>query len=408
MSKLSNLEANLELINLSKSISCLDEFTKQFNNLVSTGCLTNVFRATIYTIVNLNNNNNEKCMIICDKFNDCYVIYSESCSDVEDMIKHILNKNIKQDVLHTLLVRYMYLCQSVYPTEFMNVIDHVKLYLMFIEYSFYTISHEYEQIYLHFKNNKVDINKYNDIVVDNIIRKSFNYITVNIDIFDFTSEQLYKLNLYKCLNTRNTLYQTMIDSKFNYNVVKHILDTNPNYTPDSFIHNDVMVYCSSNKIRKIFKLLMSYGCFPQYINIVKYVIRYSIDMSLETLNIDDDDVHVGNRYLKLLIDNVVINPDDKMIYIPKYRNNIVLPVKRYFDDDSHVNINIFLASIVGHEDETMRVKDFRDIVKRKYKHHTHIYSHTVYMHVDSIYLMNGYTYIKTDSFIDYVLDKYSP
>ncbi len=32
----------------------------------------------------------------------------------------------------------------------------------------------------------------------------------------------------------------------------------------------------------------------------------------------------------------------------------------------------------------------------------------VYMHVDWVYLMNNYTYIKTDNFIDYVLDKYSP
>ncbi len=408
MSKLSNIEANLELINLAKSISCLDEFSDQFNILVSSGCLTSVFSATVDTIVFLDSVDNvyEKCMIISDKFNECYIIYSESCSDVEDMIKHILNKNIKQDVLQLLLVRFMYISNNIYPTEIINVIDHDKLYLMFIEYSFYTISHKYEQIYLYFKNNKVDIDKYNDIVVDNIICKGNNNL-VNLDIFNFTSEQLYKLNLYECLNTRNALHQTMIDNKFDYNVVKHIFDTNHDYTPNSFIYDDVMVYCSSIKIRKICKLLMSHGCFPQYINIVKYVSRYSIDISLETLNTDD--LNRNNYYkLKILINIVVasVKPDDKKIYIPKYRNNIVLPVKRYFNDDSYVNINILLASIIGHEYDRMKVKDFRDIVKQKYEHY--INSISVYMHIDYVYLMNDYTYIKTDNFIDHVLDKYLP
>ncbi len=398
---LSNLEANIKLINLAKSISCLDEFTKQFNNLVSSGCLTNVFFDTIAKV-----NCDEKCIIISNKFNECYIMYLDICSDkFDDIFKHISNENIKQDVLHTLLVRYMHKCEHIYPTKFVDIIDLDKLYLLFIEYSFCTISYEYEQIYLHFKNNKVDIDKYNDIIVDNIIRIG-NKDLVNLDIFNFTSEQLDILNLCGCLNTIDALHKTMMNNKFDYNVVKHIFDTNPNYKPDICIYNDVMRYGTTKNISKIFELLKSHNCYPKYINIVKYVILYNIDISLETLNIDDLDYI--NYPLKLLIDNVVINPDDKNIYIPKYRENIVLPVNRYFDDDNYVNINIFLAFIVGHEDEIIKVKDFRDIVKQKYDYRAYINYNNVNRHIINISFINFYTYIKIDNFIDYVLDKYSP
>ncbi len=403
---LSNLEANLELINLAKSISCLDEFTKQFNNLVSSGCLTNVFCETIYTIANFYNGYDiyEKCMIISDKFNECYIMYLDTYSScVIDIIEHISNKNIKQDVLHALLVGYMR-SEHIYPTKFVDIIDLDELYLLFIEYSFCTISYEYEQIYLHFKNNKVDIDKYNDIIVDNIIGKG-NKDLVDLNIFNFTSEQLDILNLYGCLNTIDTIHQTMIDNNFDYDVVKHIFDTNPDYTPNSLIYNYVIDYYCGKNVDKIFELLMSRGCYPKYINIVKYVIEHSANTSLETFDADCNNI---NHSLKSLINNAVVNPDDKKIHIPKYRNIVVLPVNRYFDDDSLVNVNIFLASIIGHEDETMKIKDFRDIAERKYKYCTYTCPHTVYMHIDHVYLMNDYTYIKTDNFIDYVLDKYSP
>ncbi len=407
MSKLSNLEANLELINLAKSISCLDEFTKQFNNLVSTGCLTNVFDATIYTIAKLkhDNNINEKCMIIHDKFNECYLMYLNMYSiSVINLIEHISSKNIKQSVLHALLVRYMYISNNIYPTKFVDIVDLDKLYLMFIEYSCFTILHKYEQIYLHFKNNKVDIDKYNDIVVDNIIRRG-NKSLVNLNIFNFTSEQLDKLNLYSCLNTRDTLHKAMIDNNFNYNVVKHIFDTNPDYTPNNFIYNDVIDYYFGKNIDKIFELLMSRGCYPKYINIVEYVVKYRVDISLETFNTDDNNI---NNSLKSLINNAVINPDDKKIYIPKYGKYIVLPVNRYFNDESYININIFLASIVGHEDEIIKVKDFRDIVKREYGYCAYINSNNVNRHINDISFIKNCTHIKTNNFIDYVLDKYSP
>ncbi len=408
MSKISNLEANLELINLAKSINCLDEFSKRFDNLVSSGCLTNVFGATIDTIANLNCDNDidKKCMIISDKFNECYIMYLDTYSScVIDIIEHISNKNIKQDVLHALLVGYMR-SEHIYPTKFVDIIDLDELYLMFIEKSRFTISYQYEQIYLHFKNNKVDIDKYNDIIVDNIIRKGDKDL-VNLDIFCFTSEQHNKLNLYGCLNTIDTLHQIMMKNKFNYSVVKHIFDTNPNYTPDIFIYNDVMRYFYGDNIDKIFELLKFHDCIPQYINIVKYVIRYDIDISLESLDTNYlGDYGINNRYLKSLINIVVINPDDKKIYIPKYHENIVLPVNKYFDDDDYVNNNSFLASIIGRDNEIIKVNDFRDIVKQKYKHY--IYSLSVYTHVDSIYIIKDYTYIKTDNYIDYVLDKYSP
>ncbi len=224
MSKISNLESNLELINLAKSISCLDEFTKQFNNLVSSGCLTNVFGATIYTIANIDyndnfdyvDNNDEKCMIISDKFNECYMMYLRTCCNNKNTYKHILNNNTKQYLLHEILVKYMYTHKSIYTTHFIDVIDLDKMYLMFIKYSRFTISYQYEQIYLYFKNNKVDIDKYNDIIVDNIIRKGDKDL-VNLDIFNFTSEQLDILNLYGCLNTIDTLYKTMMDNCFDYN-----------------------------------------------------------------------------------------------------------------------------------------------------------------------------------------------
>ncbi len=411
---LSNLEANLELINLAESIACLDEFTKQFNILVSSGCLTNVFSATIYTIAKLehNNNNNEKCMIISDKFNECYIMYLNTFSVGFDYIfKHISNKNIKQDVLHALLVSYMFNYYSVYSTEFINVIDLdlEQLYLMFIECSHKTILHIFEKIYLHFKNNKVNIDKYNDIIVDNIICEN-NKKLVNLDIFNFTPEQLYKLNLYGYLNTIDTLHQTMIDNYFDYDVVKHILDTNPDYIPNSFIYNDIMDHCSSENISKIFELLKSCGCFPLYINIVKHIIWRGVNISLETLNNEDFVDHNNDYRLKYLINNVDINPYDKYIYIPKYRNNIVLPVKRYFDDDIYVNINIFLASIIGHNNEIIKVKDFRDIVKNKYYDCAHIpyFNALSYIHIDDILTVFSFAYIKTDNYIDYVLDKYSP
>ncbi len=405
---LSNLEANIALINLAISILCSNEFSKRFDDLVSSGCLTNVFCETIYTIANFYNGFDiyEKCMIISDKFNECYIMLFMTFDKYKfnNVFKHILNNNIKQDLLHILLVEYMYDNESVYPTEFIDVIDLDKLYFVFINYSFSSISHKYEQIYLHFKNNKVDIDKYNDIIVDNIINRGNNDL-VNLDIFNFTFEQLYKLNLYGCLNTIDTLHQTMIENNFDYDVVKHILDTNPNYAPNIFIYNHVMIY---KNISKIFELLMSRGCFPQYINIVKYVIEYNIDISLDTLNTDDLDDDIINCPLKLLINNVIINPDDKKIYIPKYREIVVLPVNRYFDDNSYVNINIFLASIVGHEDKIIKVKDFRDIVKLNHYYSTYINSNNVYRHVDDISFIKNYTYIKTDNFIDYVLDKYSP
>ncbi len=418
MSKISNLEANLELIYLAKSISCLDEFTKQFNKLVSSGCLTNVFGATIYTIAKLKHDNNisEKCMIICDKFNECYIIYLNTYSiSVINLIEHISSKNIKQNVLHALLVRYMYTSNNIYSTKFVDIVDLDKLYLMFIEYSYITISHEYEQIYLYFKNNKVDIDKYNDIVVDNIISKGDKKL-VDLNIFNFTPEQHNKLNPYGCLNTidTHTLRQIMIDNNFNYNVVKHILDTNPNYTLDTFIYDDVMEYCSSKNISKnisnIYESLLSRGCYSQYINIVKYAVKNNTDISLYSLNTNYLDDYGVDDDLKLLINNVDAKPDDKKIYIPKYREDIVLPVKRYFNDDSYVNINIFLASIIGYEDEMIKVKDFRDIVKHKYNDCVYIpfYDMLVYIHIDDIYTEFSRVHIKTNNFIDYVLDKYSP
>ncbi len=412
MSKLSNLEANIELINLAKSISCLDEFTKQFNNLVLSGCLTNVFCATIDIIEKLNHDNNiyEKCMIISSKFNECLLFITFDKFIFNNVFEHILNNNINQDVLHEILVRYMFTYDSVYPTEFIDIIDLDKLYFVFINHSFRSISHKYEQIYLHFKNDKVDIDKYNDIIVDNIINRGNNDL-VNLDIFNFTFEQHYKLNLYGCLYTKDTFHQTMIDNGFDYNVVKHILDTNPNYTPNIFIYNDVIKCYYGINIDKIFELLMSHGCFPQYINIVKYVIENScFNISLESLNTHDLDDRDINRALKSLIDIVDVNPDDKNIYIPKYHENIVLPVKRYFNDNSYVNINIYLASIIDHEDENkmIKVRDFRDIVKQKYNHHVYIFSYAVYTHVDYINLTKYCTCMKTDNFIDYVLDKYSP
>ncbi len=207
----------------------------------------------------------------------------------------------------------------------------------------------------------------------------------------------------------------MMDNCFDYNVVKHLFDTNPDYTPNVFIYNDVMRYSTTKNISKIFELLKSHNCYPKYINIVKYVIRYHIDISLETLNTDDLDDDIINHSLKLLINNVVINPDDKKIYIPKYGEYIVLPVNRYFDDDDYVNINIFLASIIGietvmiHEDKIIRVKDFRNIAKQNYNNCTYIniYDIFTYIHTD-VRIANIYRYIKTDNFIDYVLDKYSP
>ncbi len=405
---LSNLDANIELINLAKSVSCLDDFTNQFNILVSSGCLTNVLHVTVDTIAKFCKGYNiyEKCMVISDKFNECYLMLIDSYG-FSNIFRHILNKNVKQDLLHEIFVEFMYQCNHIYPTKFIDVIDLDKLYLMFIERSNFTISYSYDKIYLHFKNNKVDIDKYNDIIVDNIIRRGNIYKLVNLNIFNFTHEQLYKLNLYGRLNTRDILHQTMIDNKFCYDFVKHIFDNNPDYTPDILIYDD-MRFPHGDNFDKIFELLKSRDCFPRYINIVKYVIEFRVDISLETLNIYDDDVHVGNRYLKSLIDNVVINPDDKMIYIPKYREHVVLPVKRYFDDESYVNINIFLASIIGHEYDRMKVKDFRDIVKHEYNKQTYIYYCDVDRYIDCVYFMKDYTYIKTDNFIDYVLDKYSP
>ncbi len=408
MSKLSNLEANLELINLAKSISCLDEFTKQFNNLVSSGCLTNVFRATIDTIANSNSKDiyydiDEKCIIISNKFNECYVFLFTYHTKFPNISGHILNKNVEQNVLHKLLVMFMYCNHCIYPTKFIDFIDLDKLYLMFINRSRFALLYKHEQIYLHFKNSKVDIDKYNDIIVDNIIRIGDDNL-VDLDIFNFTSEQLDILNLYGCLNTIDTIHQTMIDNNFDYDVVKHILDTNPDYTPNSLIYNYVIDYYCGKNVDKIFELLMSRGCYPKYINIVKYVIEHSANTSLETFDADCNNINVS---LKSLINNAVVNPDDKKIHIPKYRNIVVLPVNRYFDDDSYVYVNIFLASIIGYKNKTTKVKDFRDIAKQEYNHRTYIYSRTVYMHVDHVYLMNDYTYIKTDNFIDYVLDKYS-
>ncbi len=409
---ISNLEANIELVNLAKSITCLDEFTKQFNILVSSGCLTNVFSATIYTIVNLDNNNDEKCIIISDKFNECYIMYLNIHSvGYNNIFKHISNKNIKQDVLHALLVNYMFNYYSVYPTKFINAIDLDKLYLMFIECYYFTISHKYEQIYLHFKNNKVYIDKYNDIIVDNIIRMG-NERSVNLDIFNFTSEQLDKLNLYGCLNTIDTLHQTMIDNEFDYDVVKHIFDTNPDYTPNRSIYNDVMdhyygIDYYGIHVDKIFELLMSRGCYPKYINIVKYVVEHRVDISLETFNNKDLDDHKINYCLKYLINNVDINPYDKKIYIPKYRNNIVLPVGRYFDDDIYVNVNIFLASIVDNVNKNMKIKDIKNIIKRKNSGRDYIKSKLKYIHIDDV-PNNKNIHIHIDNFIDYVLDKYLP
>ncbi len=110
--------------------------------------------------------------------------------------------------------------------------------------------------------------------------------------------------------------------------------------------------------------------------------------------------------LKLLIDIVDVKSDDKKIYIPKYRENVVLPVNRYFNDDSYVNINIFLASIIGYDNynKMIKVKDFRDIMKHMYIGCVYIPLCDIQAHVGIHF---GRIYIKTDNYIDYILDKYS-
>ncbi len=407
---LSNLEANLELIHLVKSIAHFNEFIKQFNILVSSSKLTCVFKLSFDTIVNFVHDVNiyAKCMIISDIYNECYIYlcthFINNSNITTNPFGYVLNKNIKQDVLHKLLVMFMYCNVCIYPTEFIDVIDLDKLYLMFINRSFNSISHKYEHIHLHFKNNKVDIDKYNDIIIDNIIRVSVNFKIVNLDIFNFTPEQLNKLKLYSHFNTIDNLHHTMMNNNFDYDVVKHIFDTNPDYTPNISIYNDVMRYCSRKNISIIFELLKSHGCIPQYINIVKYVIQCDIDISLELL-----DTYHSNDDLKLLINIVDVKPEDKMIYIPKYCENVVLPVERYFDDDSYVKMNIFLASIINNVNETMKIKDIKNIMKQKNNRHVYINlkSRLKYIHINDVPDEKN-IHIHIDNFIDYVLDKYLP
>ncbi len=395
----------LELI-INNRLKTDEEFEEILKEFINKTHISNVSKIVMLKLEDYKMSN-KKYLILAKYFNIVYEYLSIPSFDKHCTIplKTLFSYVTDKRGIYRVIVRFLLINRDIeYIKQFMNeskcVINYDELYELFLKQRTCT-QLMYKRVHEFFVNSKIDMCKYTDLIVKDIITQNHTVTDFRELGVVFTEKQQEIMNEYGVYVLKDdSLYKEIIAMRCNYYTIMKIFRENEYYIPHSRIYHDSMLDLRGEE--KLYKQLRKKGVVLNKATYNRFgVSGFGMNHS------------VGIEIKQYIEENVVIKPND----VPNI--DFILPrcaITKTYNDADIIVPNKILMEILLMKNEPMTFKQIKDNYKSlinatPYKNtnkcvHFGAIKYINIEDLENIY-KDGYDGMYVDDFIDYILSIYT-